>query len=143
VPLPIPEPGLVISYAYLWFAEYTEGREEGVKDRPCVIVLSVEDTAGRQRITVAPITHSAPADATTAVEIPIAVKRHLGLDEARSWVVVTETNNFVWPGPDLRPIASERFDYGFIPPGLFRQVRQALAANFAAGGRSHPIPRTK
>jgi hypothetical protein len=33
-----------------------------------------------------------------AVEIPAVVKRHLGLDEARSWIVVSEINRFIWPG---------------------------------------------
>jgi hypothetical protein len=30
VPIPTPEPGLVISYAYLWHHEHEAGREEGV-----------------------------------------------------------------------------------------------------------------
>jgi hypothetical protein len=42
MPIPSPEPGLVISYAYLWHHEHEAGREEGRKDRPSVIVLAVE-----------------------------------------------------------------------------------------------------
>jgi hypothetical protein len=42
VTLPIPEEGLVIRCSYLWHAEYRESREEGVKDRPCAIILAVE-----------------------------------------------------------------------------------------------------
>jgi len=42
MPIPNPEPGLVISYAYLWHREYQAGREEGRKDSPSVIVLAVE-----------------------------------------------------------------------------------------------------
>ncbi len=38
---PDPHPGLVIRYAYLWKREHDEGREDGSKDRPCSIVLSV------------------------------------------------------------------------------------------------------
>jgi len=38
--IPTPEPGLVISYAYLWHREHRVGREEGHKDRPSVIVFS-------------------------------------------------------------------------------------------------------
>lgn len=44
--LPVPEPGLVIRYAYLWDREAREGRDEGSKDRPCAIVLVVADEAG-------------------------------------------------------------------------------------------------
>ena len=42
MPIPNPEPGLVISYAYLWHREHQAGREEGQKDRPTVIVLAIE-----------------------------------------------------------------------------------------------------
>ena len=45
MPIPNPEPGLVISYAYLWHHEHQAGREEGQKDRPSVIVLAVEREA--------------------------------------------------------------------------------------------------
>jgi hypothetical protein len=37
-----PEPGLIISYAYVWDHEAQSGQEEGRKDRPCVITLAVE-----------------------------------------------------------------------------------------------------
>ena len=33
MPIPTPEPGLVISYAYLWDHEAQSGLEEGRKDR--------------------------------------------------------------------------------------------------------------
>ena len=39
MPLPEPVPGLVIRYSYLWADEHERGQEEGVKDRPCAIVL--------------------------------------------------------------------------------------------------------
>jgi len=32
--LPDPQPGLVISYSYLWHHEHRAGREEGLKSRP-------------------------------------------------------------------------------------------------------------
>jgi hypothetical protein len=38
---PVPRPGLVIRYSYLWESEVRQGREEGTKDRPCAIVLVV------------------------------------------------------------------------------------------------------
>jgi hypothetical protein len=92
VPLPVPEPGLVISYSYLWHSEYLREQEEGLKDRPCAIILISEDGAGQTVVTVLPITHSRPE--SDAVEIPLPVKRRLGLDEARSWAVVSEVNRF-------------------------------------------------
>lgn len=142
--LPIPEPGLVISYAYLWQPEYAVGREEGVKDRPCVIVIIVQDIDGKPYVSVAPVTHSEPARPEDAVEIPQATKQRLGLDSARSWVVITEVNEFTWPGPDLRPVPQDagRFDYGLLPPGLFRQIRDRLKA-YGEAGLLQSIPRTE
>ncbi len=125
MPIPTPEPGLVISYAYLWHHEHEAGREEGRKDRPGVIVLAVDATV----VVVLPITHTPPGDPAAAVEIPAPVKRHLGLDDARSWIVVAEGNEFDWPGYDLRKIGrTDRYDYGFVPPRFFKQVIEAFAA---------------
>ena len=135
MPLPTPEPGLVISYAYLWQAEFEQGQEEGTKDRPCVLVLTATDEDGDLVVTVVPITHSPPDNPEDAVELPLPTKQRLGLDAERSWVVVSEINRFVWPGPDLRPVSRaepDRFDYGMLPPSLFRQVRDRLRACAAA-----------
>lgn len=126
--LPTPQPGLVISYAYLWAREHGLGAEEGVKDRPCAIVAARQFVEGREVVTVVPVTHSPPADPADAVEIPPAVKAHLGLDDMPSWIVVTETNDFLWPGPDLRPVPGKpgRFHYGMLPPRFFAHVRNRL-----------------
>jgi hypothetical protein len=48
VPLPVPELGLVISCAYLWHEEAAAGQEEGVKERPCAVVLASENRDGRR-----------------------------------------------------------------------------------------------
>ena len=127
--LPAPHPGLVICYSYLWHAEYQDGQDEGVKDRPCAIVLTTSDEEGELIVTVVPLTRTAPADPEDAVEIPRATKKRLGLDNEPSWAVVSEVNRFVWPGPDLRPIPKQspgRFDYGVLPPGLFKQITERL-----------------
>jgi len=131
VSLPIPEPGLVVRYGYLWRSEHKRGQEEGLKDRPCVIVLTVRQETGRSVVLVAPITHAPPKTSDEAVEIPLQTKQRLGLDDARSWVVVNEVNRFFWPGTDLCPVSRDtpaRFDYGFLPPFLFREIKQRLAA---------------
>jgi len=140
VPIPSPEPGLVISYAYLWHHEHEAGQEEGRKDRPSVIVLAVErELDGALVVTVLPITHSAPAEPTSAVEIPTPVKHYLGLDDERSWIVVSEGNEFLWPGHDLRKRPnSDRYDYGFLPPRLFNQVLKAFIAWYNANRRVAP-----
>jgi hypothetical protein len=53
------------------------------------------------------------------------------LDTDRSWVVISEWNEFVWPGPDLRrAVAGEEFSvaYGMLPPGLFGVIRDEFLA---------------
>lgn len=84
---------------------------------------------GREIVTVIPITHTPPNDPADAVEIPAAVTTHLGLDEHRSWAVVSETNDFLWPGPDLRPVPGRtpvRIDYGMLPPRFFAHLRDKI-----------------
>jgi hypothetical protein len=108
-------------------------------------VLSAQDDGRDTVVAVVPVTHSPPQRLEEAVEIPAAVKHRLGLDEAQSWIVVSEINRFVWPGPDLRPISSaepERFEYGFLPPGLFRQVIERFKATVAAR-RLRTVKRTE
>lgn len=123
---PEPEIGLVISYSYVWSREAEAGQIEGRKDRPCAIVLAIEPAADGKpkQIAVVPITHSPPADPDVAVEIPLRVKQHLGLDSARSWVVLDEVNVFAWPGFDLRPLKRDdsRIDYGHLPPKFFKII---------------------
>jgi hypothetical protein len=95
-----------------------------------VIVLTVAREADDTTIVIVlPITHSAPADPASAVEIPPPIKRHLGLDDERSWIIVSEGNEFDWPGYDLRKIGGgDRYDYGFLPPRFFNQVVNAFIA---------------
>ena len=141
-PIPDPTPGLVIRYAYLWDSERALGREEGAKYRPAVVVLAVAARSeGGGEVTVAPITHRPPADPAGAVAIPSDTAARLGLDTAPSWILVTEVNQFVWPGPDVRPASPGRWAYGLLPPGMFRAVRDRLAA-FARGGRVRPVRRS-
>jgi hypothetical protein len=126
VAFPVPVPGLVIRYSYLWAAEHARGQEEGVKDRPCAIILTTAKEAGDQVVTVLPISHTPPSNPLLAVEVPAAVKRRLKLDDERSWVVLAEANRFTWPGPDLRPLQpgeAQSTAYGPLPYGLFEEIR--------------------
>lgn len=82
-------------------------------------------------VTVAPVTHLPPRTQAEAVKIPYKTKQRLGLDEERSWIVVTEINRFIWPGPDLRPVSRHRpgdFAYGYLPPRLFSKLKQSVLA---------------
>ena len=79
---------------------------------------------------VLPVTHTPPADPADALEIPLPTKQRLSLDSERSWVVLSEANDFIWPGPDLRPAVDgdpSTIAYGMLPPGFMKVLRQRLA----------------
>jgi len=131
VSLPAPRPGLVIRYSYLWAREHDEGREEGVKDRPCDVLLVTTTDDGDLRVIVLPIKHAPPRDHESAIAIPAATKRRLGLDDDQSWIVLTEGNAFNWPGPDLRFARDgdpESVALGLLPAGLFNAMRSKFLA---------------
>jgi hypothetical protein len=146
VPLPVPVPGLVIRYGYLWNSEHLAGGEEG-KDRPCAIVAALRpaDDAGETRVLVLPVTHSPPTEPALAVEIPAPVKERLRLDADRSWVLLSEWNEFVWPGPDLRRVPGgdeSSVAYGMLPPGFFATIRDRFLA-LATTRQARRVPRTE
>jgi hypothetical protein len=71
--------------------------------------------------------------------------KRLGLDSGRSWIVVSEANDFIWPGPDLRPRRTgdaTSVAYGFLPRKLFRAVRDRLVERYRAY-RLATVPRTE
>lgn len=142
---PKPFPGLVIRYSYLWHTESVAGREEGQKDRPCAIIAAIRDEDGETRVLTLPVTHTPPEHQGFAVEIPAKVKARLGLDGARSWVVVSEWNEFTWPGPDVRPAPGSdegSIAYGVLPPGLFGAIREQFMALMDAR-RARRVRRTE
>ena len=119
--IPDPKEGLVINYSYLWHREAQAGAEEGRKDRPCAVVLAGKNN----RVIVAPITHSQPVAGTRSIEIPPQIKKSLGLDHGRSWIVTNDVNYFTWPGTDLRPMKnreSATVAYGTLPPNFTKQI---------------------
>jgi hypothetical protein len=145
-PIPPPVPGQVIRYSYLWADESERGVEEGRKDRPSlVLALAVSAAGGVTQVLVLAITHAAPRAPGDAMPLPDAVKRRLGLDDAPSWIVVSEANAFVWPGPDLRPVPGRTprtHVYGSIPRELLAEVARAYLARARAGG-TRRVPRTR
>jgi hypothetical protein len=129
--------GFVFRYFYLWRRQQLEEREEGDKDRPCLVlaIVALEEDGS-------PITHSPPSNSREAIEIPLAVKQRLRLDEAPSWIVLTESNRFVWPGPDIRPVDTPTGYLGAIPPALFAQVKRRFV-ELARGSAHTSVARTE
>jgi hypothetical protein len=73
-----PVAGLVIRYSYLWRDEFLKGREEGVKDRPCALILVTRTQDKEEIVTVLPITSKPLRDPDGALEIPRDIRLRLG-----------------------------------------------------------------
>lgn len=75
--------------------------------------------------------------------MPAGLKRHLGMDDDPSWIVISELNDFVWPSPDLRPVPGkpDRYDYGVLPPTFFLKLQEAIFARLQTKKIS-VVPRT-
>src|SRR5579859_6181226 len=120
---------MVVRYSFLWSSQARAGEIEGRKDRPCVVITAVRRSPdGRYRVRVLPMTHR-PSEAARSIEILPKVKRHLGLDDDASWLVLDEVNEFVWPGVDLWPISRSRpgvWTFGVLPVELFDEIRAKL-----------------
>lgn len=117
-----PEIGLVIRHAYLWWNEARKGREEGSKDRPCVIIHMEENEHQEVEVYISPVTHTPPENPEKAMEIPAATKKRLGLDADASWIITTEVNRFTWPGPDIRTVPGGEESYGLLPAAMTRDL---------------------
>jgi len=140
MPLPTPEPGLVVHYGYLWRHEHERGRDTARYARPCAIVTAVRRTVGGElNVVVAPLTHRRPDPDRNAVEIPVGVRRALQLPQ-RTWAIVDEVNAFVWPGFDLEVNDDGVFEWGQIPAALHNQISGGVLTA-ARAGRLRLTPR--
>jgi|GEM_PF-2442241 len=122
-PSRLPAPGDVLPYGFLWSHQSEAGREDPVKERPCVVVLAVGQGPNPQLI-VAPVTSRDPRR-QDAIALSAGA---LGLDRP-SWIVPWELNVFRWPGPDVgraaRP-AGAWWRIGALAPDLRRRLRGAV-----------------
>lgn len=74
------------------------------------------------------------------------MKHALGLDDDPSWIVLSEINRFVWPGPDLVPLRARKqakeMIYGTLPTGLTAKALGVLAREIRAN-RLKVVQRTE
>jgi hypothetical protein len=117
------------------------GREQG-KERPVCLIATTDALAGARFVVILPITHTPPDNNTVGVEIPAKVRYAIGLDDAPSWIVISEHNVDEWPNGGLAPLPGKPgvFAYGFIPPGLFSQVKEKFLS-LSEQGRSAGVHR--
>ncbi len=124
----------MIRFDYLWSREHAVGRTQG-KDRPTCLVVASDDAMQGRFVVLLPITHTPPAQGAVGIEIPLAVKKAIGMDDAPSWVIVTDFNVDEWPSQGLAPIPGQpgRYAYGFIPPSLFAKIKAAFLEHHRGG----------
>ncbi|MGH7078511.1 MAG: hypothetical protein ACREFU_10465 [Acetobacteraceae bacterium] len=134
MPLPEPRPGLVIRNDYLWSREAAVGRDQG-KERPPCLVAATDPTASPRFVVILPITHTRPVKDTIGLEIPAKLREALGLENAPSWVIVSEHNVDERPNGGLAPLPGRPgvFSYGFIPPGFFAHVKARFLELYEKG----------
>src|SRR5947208_3082075 len=110
------------------------GLDEARYGRPAAIILAVTvEPSGASHILLLPLTTREPQAGREALLVPPGVRRRLGLDAERSWIMLDEANEFVWPGHDLEQNPDGRFEYGVLPPALFEQARVRVLALLRAG----------
>jgi len=132
---------LVIRYDYLWSREAAAGQDQG-KERPACLVAAMDSVASPRFVVILPITHMPPDKDTVGVEIPAKVRQALVLDDAPSWVIVSDHNVDEWPNGGLAPVPGRpgTYGYGFIPPGLFAKVKAKFLEQ-SGQGRSSGVRR--
>jgi len=74
--------------------------------------------------------------------MPAAVKKRLRLDDERSWIVLSESNRFIWPGPDIRAVETDNGYFGPLPPALFAEVKRRFV-ELARGHAHSDVRRTE
>ena len=120
----LPRLGEILRYVYLFHRE-SRDRDEGVKERPVVVIDA--DPASR-RVAVVAVTSKGERNPGT-IALPDAVALAAGLSRGSS-VVVSEYNVFTWLGYDIRPVAGG-FVAGRLPPGFAQTVLKAVATRGA------------
>jgi len=133
-----PRPGLVLRYDFLWKDERAAGQLHGRKDRPCaIVVVAGEKPDGSRDVVLCPVTHSPPGPGETAVPVPLAVARHLGLDDAPCWIKTDQVNVLHWEKGliphGVMPARKDAWAYGMIPQALGKQVFDQLREKARAG----------
>lgn len=130
---PAPQYGHVVRFEYLWRAEEHDGHADGAKFRPCAVVVALEPKGDEpQRVMVCAITHTEPRPPSVGIEIPPEANQVAGLDEDRSWVIVSEVNKVQWSSRRFSRTNYGKWEYGVLPQEVMNAVRRAIADGIRA-----------
>jgi hypothetical protein len=94
-----------------------------------VLVHTRQNEHGETEVYIAPVTHTPPEVPERAMQIPSATKARLCLDVRASWIITTEVNRFIWPGPDIRTVPGGTAAYGYLPANMTRDLIQQIKGN--------------
>ncbi len=102
------------------------------KERPACLAVATDSEIDPQVVVILPVTHSKPSGMTIGVEIPLPIRRALGLDSEPCWVIVTEFNIDEWPPAGIAPLPGTKntFAYGVLPDGVFEPIKAAFLEHF-------------
>lgn len=86
--------GDIIRYPYLWAWQRDLGRDEGEKERPACLALTIRsETQSLTHLIILAISGTSPSVGQTAIEIPPLELRRAGLsDTKRGWITISEYN---------------------------------------------------
>jgi len=116
--------GSLVEYQFLWSHEEAKGRESGLKDRPCAIILR-SPQQDSDRIFLIPVTTKEPDASTPSLEIPELEARRMGLHEPlRRWIILNEVNIDEIPSYILEPNAK----IGDIGKSFFTKILKDFRA---------------
>ena len=131
-----PPIGNLVAYEYLWLSQENT-RHDGAKAYPVALIFAKKIIASLTLAYAVGMSHKPPHASEKAIEVPKKLKRHLGLDEDRSWIYTDQLNEFTWPGPDLRlaewlsklPSARNSCIIGALPNNWFALLKQDVIEN--------------
>jgi hypothetical protein len=131
-----PPIGNLVAYEYLWLSQENK-RNDGAKVYPVALIFAKKIIASVTLAYAVGMSHKPPYASQKAIEVPKKLKRHLGLDEDRSWICTDQLNEFTWSGPDLRPAewlsklpsARNSCIIGALPNNWFALVKQDVIEN--------------
>ena len=140
-----PQVGDMLRYDYLWSHEHKKGHVDGLKEgRACFVVVATKpQDDGSRFIALAGVSHRPPSPEDRAIDIPMKVGKHLGLDDERSWIKTAEINEIVCQGNripvGLQPVrqSTNQFIHGKLP----RVMREELVARVNEHSRNQTLKR--
>ena len=134
--LPIPRPGLVVGYDFLFREQADAGMDNPGKPHPAAIILVVRKDV-QTRVSLVAISHTPPRPEEQRFRLRLtrAECRAMGLDSGDQWINLRDINAFDWPGYDLvRSAPGGSYVYGTMSKATFARIVEALKA--CAGRRA-------